>query len=403
MRILVATDQWFPDQMGGVARFAADTARGWAARGHDVVVLAPRRDGSETQVQDGLTLLRVLSRGRLPQTLTDTYTTRRAASRLVAGAFDVLVSHSVTTTSGLVSAGIDAPLVHVFHASAADEARDFRARRGLGRDWLSAALLERPLRRLTLDALRRATSIVVLSEFSRGLVHQLSPGAADRVTLVPGAVDTNAFSPQDREQARSRLGLTASTRLVLTVRRIEPRMGLGNLVKASRLVRDVPDIRIAIAGSGPPQAVKGLQSMLRADDNVSLLGRVPDEELRLWHRAADLFVLPTLAYEGFGLVTVEALASGTPVVGTPVGATPEILAPLDPRLIARGTDPASLADAIRMGLGLGTSAFRQRCCDYARARFSLDAALAEWERVLGEAVARHEVGASAGLWVEAKT
>ena len=107
-----------------------------------------------------------------------------------------------------------------------------------------------------------------------------------------------------------------------------------------------------------------------------------DGELALWHRAADVFVLPTVAYEGFGLVTAEALASGTPVVGTRVGATPELL---DADLLARGTDSTALAEAIRYGLGVATPAFRARCREYAESRLAWKTVLPEWERVLQEA------------------
>ncbi len=71
-------------------------------------------------------------------------------------------------------------------------------------------------------------------------------------------------------------------------------------------------------------------------DAVTLTGRIDDNALVRHYQAADLFALPTQAYEGFGMVTLEALACGTPVVGTPVGATPEIpVAPLDPALVSR--------------------------------------------------------------------
>ena len=90
------------------------------------------------------------------------------------------------------------------------------------------------------------------------------------------------------------------------------------------------------------------------EGRVELVGHVSDSELALWHRAADVFVLPTVAYVGFGLVTAEALASGTPVVGTRVGATPELLEPLDPRLLAHGTDPEDLAEATGTGPRLAT-------------------------------------------------
>jgi glycosyltransferase involved in cell wall biosynthesis len=104
-----------------------------------------------------------------------------------------------------------------------------------------------------------------------------------------------------------------------------------------------------------------------------------------WYRAADVVVMPTVAYEGFGLVTAEALACGTPVVGTRVGATPELLEPLDPRLLAADADPNALASTIDRALDLVSGELRRRCRDYAVARLSWDAAIAEWERVLEEA------------------
>jgi glycosyltransferase involved in cell wall biosynthesis len=88
------------------------------------------------------------------------------------------------------------------------------------------------------------------------------------------------------------------------------------------------------------------------------------------------------------MVTAEALATGTPVVGTPVGATPELLLPLEPRLVARGTDASALADAISGALDLADETFRRRCREYACARFSLDRAVVEWERALTDAIGR---------------
>jgi glycosyltransferase involved in cell wall biosynthesis len=76
------------------------------------------------------------------------------------------------------------------------------------------------------------------------------------------------------------------------------------------------------------------------------LGRVSDEDLVRWYRSADLVVLPTQELEGFGLATAEALASGTPVLGTPAGATPELLTDLDPGLVAADVTPDAIADAV---------------------------------------------------------
>ena len=128
-----------------------------------------------------------------------------------------------------------------------------------------------------------------------------------------------------------------------------------------------------------------LSGELGLDDRARFVGRVEESELRDWYRAADLVVLPTVAYEGFGMVTAEALATGTPVVGTPVGATPELLEPLDPRLVAVGSDPTALADAIRQALSFADDRFRERCRAYAVARFDWDSVIVEWEDALSDA------------------
>jgi glycosyltransferase involved in cell wall biosynthesis len=132
-------------------------------------------------------------------------------------------------------------------------------------------------------------------------------------------------------------------------------------------------------------ALRTEASRLGLADRVRFLGRVSEGELRTLYAAADLFVLPTVAYEGFGMATVEALASGTPVVGTSVGATPELLEPLEPRLLAPEPTGPALAAAIRWVLGNTSDAFRARCAAYARERFDWEVAIEGWEDALARA------------------
>ena len=102
---------------------------------------------------------------------------------------------------------------------------------------------------------------------------------------------------------------------------------------------------LLIGGAGSLRGALEAQSQaLGLGDHVRFLGFVPDADLPRYYQAADLFVLPTRELEGFGLVTVEALACGTPVLGTPVGATPEILRTLCPSLVFRGTTPEVMAE-----------------------------------------------------------
>jgi glycosyltransferase involved in cell wall biosynthesis len=391
LRILVTTDQWFPDLKGGLARVAADTARELAGRGHEVEVIAPRFGGLPAEAREGaLTVRRVLARGTLPKTLTDVVGTYRTSRRLRASRFDVVLAHVSTTAAGTLAARVPAPLVYVYHASAVRELRDLRRRLPSRRSWAATYGLEPPLLLWEQLGMRRARRILVLSDFSRSLVEADYPGLVSRVRLVPGAVDTEWFSPAGGpEPARARLGLTPAAPLLVSVRRLEPRMGLENLVRAVALLGDATPVELSLVGGGTLAGpLRDLAAELGVEGRVRLVGRVSDDELRDWYRAADLFVLPTVAYEGFGMVTAEALASGTPVVGTPIGATPELLAPLDRRLVSAGTEPARLAEAIRAGLALASPPFRARCREYAEARFGWDTAIVEWEQALTEVVER---------------
>ena len=387
MDVLVATDQWFPDVLGGVARVATETSRRLAARGHDVTVVAPRADGAVREDRDGsLRLCRALPRGRLPRTLTDVAATARAARR-ISGRLDVLVAHTSTTALGLSLSRKTAPLVYVFHADAAEEVRWLGRQGSLGRRITQPALTQ-SLELIGRSSLHRAQSIAVLSEYSRSLLGRIDGKLESLAVVLPCGVDTRRFAPDHRERARSELGIGPETRLVFTVRRLVPRMGLSELLDASTLLADVGGLLVAVAGSGELEHdLHAKSTRLGLNGRVRFLGRVPEEELPLWHRAADLFVLPTRAHEGFGLVTAEALASGTPVVATPVGASPELLSPLDPRLLTRDLTPVALAEGIRRGLELGTDGFRRRAREYAAHRFSWDRAIASWESLLASTAA----------------
>lgn len=383
MRILVPTGQWFPEATGGSARVATETALALAGRGHEVTVIAPvsARPAVE-QIAENLTIRRSLPRMRLPITLTDVVSTARTVRGL--RSYDVALVHQSTCAAGLVAAGFEAPMALVFHASALRELRFLRTRVS-GTKRLGTYGLEPFLAWFERLSLERATSVLVLSEFSRGLIEADHPAIAGRVTRVSGGVDVDRFTPGDGTlPARDRLGIRPDGALLVTARRLEPRMGLEQLLEAVRIARrGGVDLRLAVIGSGSlERRLQALAVDLGLGDVVDLRGRVPDAELVDWYRAADLFVLPTIAYEGFGMVTVEALASGVPVVGTPVGATPELLEPLDKRLIAQTADAEGLAAAIRAALQIAGPELRTACREYACAEYAWPRVMDTWEQAL---------------------
>ena len=357
-------------------------------------MIAPRSsDGCDSVVREGtLTLARVLPRSALPATVSDAIASRRWATRLADRQFDVLLAHSCNTAHGLVRANLGLPLVYVFHSDAGREQAYLGSMLPRGRERLQAQALGIPLGRYEAAALDAATTVIVLSDFSRQLLHDRSPAAALRAAFVSGAVDTDVFTDRGRDEDRAALGIEPSEQVAFTARRLVPRMGMDKLVEAMALLPDLTNLKLLIAGTGElEQSLQQRAQALGLAANVQFLGRVPDDDLPRWHRAADLFVLPTAAYEGFGLVTAEALASGTPVVGTPVGATPELLAPIDPRLLMAGVDSQAIADGIRAGLALGSPALRRACRTAAVERHSWDAVMPEWEQLLVQAIRRPRV------------
>jgi glycosyltransferase involved in cell wall biosynthesis len=390
MRILVATQQWFPDSASGAARVAQVTSVGLAERGHTVVVMAPKSDQEPAQViVSGVVVRRLIRRGWvLPQTATDVFETRRLIRAGADESFDVALGHSPSSVVGASAALPNTPIVYVFHASGVLEER-FRRSSGLPLvDRARSLVVEPILLSLERAAADRACRIVVMSRYAQGVLKETQPTAMRRVSVVWGGVDIAEFRPaEDRSSLRRKLGIAPDQTVLLTVRRIVSRMGIDLLLSAVSHLRDRdPTIKLVVVGDGEMRlSLERERDRLSLSSHVVFLGRVPEPDLKSWYQAADLFVLPTVAYEGFGLVTAEALACGTPVVGTRVGATSEILDPLDPDLLAPTPTADGLIAAIELALNRIGPELRASCRNYAASRLAWGSALDRWEAALGEA------------------
>lgn len=190
--------------------------------------------------------------------------------------------------------------------------------------------------------------IILLSNYSLGLVDRYH-NLKERCIQIPGGIDIIRFSPAiSKNQVKQELGLPASSFLLFTVRNLRQRMGLFQLLEAITLLKkSIPGIFLIIAGKGPLQHdLEDKISDSQLQPNVSLVGQVAEEKLPLYYQAADIFVLPTQQLEGFGLVTMESLASGTPVVATPVSANLEVVGGLDKKFLSDGIEGKDIAQAV---------------------------------------------------------
>ena len=350
MNILFFADYVFEDHPGGSRVVARELARGLLARGHAVTFLVRSKDGEpDSDTAEGGA--RIVRYGVPPGGLRAFVRAGRdACARLLqTERFDIAHTHFAYSAVGPLQVLPESvPHVRTFHGAWHDEGYVEDKQNGHGPKAYAVRQTHFLLRRrIEQQNLTRSRTVIVLSGYARREVLGLRfPG--NRITLIPGGADTARFHPAPKAAARAALGLSPDGPLLLSVRRLAPRMGLDNLIRAMPAVlAAVPNTRLLLGGKGPEQdRLQRLIQDLGLQNAVRLLGFIPDDQLAAYYQAADLFVLPTLALEGFGLVTTEALASGTPVLGTPVGATPELLSPLDPRLIAPSADSAGLASAI---------------------------------------------------------
>jgi glycosyltransferase involved in cell wall biosynthesis len=124
------------------------------------------------------------------------------------------------------------------------------------------------------------------------------------------------------------------------------------------------------------------------DEHVRMLGFVPDDDLPIAYAAADMTIVPSVELEGFGLIVVESLASGTPAFVTPVGGLPDAVRGLSPDLILQGTDSASIAkaltDALRSRMTLPTA---DACRLFAQSHYDWSVIAPKIRMVYEEAIA----------------
>ncbi len=168
----------------------------------------------------------------------------------------------------------------------------------------------------------KANTIVVSTSVEKEDLTKLYGTPTSKVRIIPPGVDLSMFQPMDKCEARQSLGLL-DKHIILYVGRIEPFKGLDILLRALTLLDERSLTRLIIVGGNLDHdaelhRLKALASELGVSDMVSFTGSLPQKQLPAYYSAADVFALPTY-YESFGLVALEAMACGTPVVVSRVG------------------------------------------------------------------------------------
>ncbi|MCF6407881.1 glycosyltransferase family 1 protein [Chitinophaga filiformis] len=212
-----------------------------------------------------------------------------------------------------------------------------------------------PRERITIEenAVKEASLIIAECPQDREDLMTYYNASAEKITIIPCGVNTDELYPINKSVARSVLGLPYDEKVLLQLGRMVPRKGVDNVIMALAKVKcRNAKVRLLIVGGDADTAkelarLKQLAEDLKLSDKVYFLGQKSRNELKYYYTAADLFIT-TPWYEPFGITPLEAMACGTPVIGSNVGGIKYSVADGQTGVLVPPKDPEALARKITM-------------------------------------------------------
>ena len=383
---------------GGMNLYIRELARDLAGRGIEVDVYTRQREHDHPTIQEIVPGARVIHISAGPVSYIPKMEVYDRLDEFTAGVDAYVQEH-----------GIAYDVIHAHYWLSAEVARVLAPRWGVPRIQMfhTLGLVKREVMdedvdgesdvRVTIErrAVAESAGVVAASQIEAGELEQLYAADPSKLHVIPCGVDPDVFHPIRQADARRELGRDECEKMVLFVGRIEQIKGIDVLLRAiGILFRSYPEVRNELCllvvggaldaedGEAETDKIIELRRLVhehRLEDTVDFVGSQEQQRLALYYNAADVCAVPSLT-ESFGLVALEAMACGTPVVGTRVGGLQTVIENDVSGLLVPAGDDAALAEAIaRMFLD---PALRLRLAAGARER----AKAYSWHRV-GEAVA----------------
>lgn len=224
------------------------------------------------------------------------------------------------------------------------------------------------------DTVNDCRRIIVATEKEKEDLERYYGADPEKVGVVPCGVNMELFRPMDKASARRKLGLR-DQKTLLFVGRIDPLKGIDKLIKTIPLLKNQGSFKLVVVGGDENSRaeLEGLQKLsgeLDIRESVDFRGLVKQEHLPYFYSAADICVVPSY-YESFGMVPLEALACGTPVVATDVGDLKHIIKQGETGYIVTDNSPGKLAEGI-------VSVLSRPCVDM-ESILSIRASVSRWD------------------------
>ncbi len=212
------------------------------------------------------------------------------------------------------------------------------------------------------EVMDTADRIIAATEAERDQLAELYDLSPQKVTIIPPGVDVYHFYPIPKDEAKEAIGISPNERMALFVGRIEPLKGVDTLLEAMAIVKKrcvaftCPHYLVIIGGdpgeelaetSNEMARLQGLCRDLGLDEMVLFLGKRGQDTLPYYYSAAEVVVMPSF-YESFGMVALEAMACGTPVIASKVGGLAHLIKDGETGFFVPAQDAEVLAEKLRL-------------------------------------------------------
>lgn len=349
-------------ETGGMNVYVRDLSRELARRGHHVDVFTRSQDPTVPRVSRALGRgARVIHIRAGPEEPYPKHQVFQHLPEFVEGvlaqaerdgiAYDVIHSHYWLSgwAANQLRGRWGSPIVHMFHTLGKMKNRVART-----------AAAQEPAVRIQVEeqVVRLADRIIAPTALERDQLIAQYGAEPDRIRVIPPGVDLERFHPLPPAQAKEHLGLDPQCRIILFVGRIEPLKGIDTLLWAISLIaRRHPDLIcrlcVPIIGGNPYRVedndemvrLQALREALGIEQVVTFLGAQDQDMLQYYYASAEMVVMPS-DYESFGMVALEAMACGTPVIASDVGGLAHLVRHGRTGYRVPPRDPGALADKI---------------------------------------------------------
>ncbi|UCE43470.1 MAG: glycosyltransferase family 4 protein [Candidatus Bathyarchaeota archaeon] len=344
MDICFATWEFPPRIVGGIARHCNGLAKALTRNGHEVYVVTLDFPGTPSyEESDGVMIYRAATELGHPNFLTWALLFNHFIEKKIADVnrkvdFDVIHVHDWLTGFAGISFKhqMQKPMVATIHGTEVGRAQGLHNPDSFtidGIEWWTTY---------------EADKVIVTSDSMKGEVHGHFHLPQEKIEIIPNGIDPKRYNASvNRSAVRGRYGVNPREKLILCVGRLVPQKGIEYLISAvPRISERYREARLLIVGEG---WLRGhLERIARSTGyqrKITFTGWIPDHELIALLNSADVLVVPSI-YEPFGIVALEGMAAGVPVVVSDIGGLSEIVDHERTGILAYSRSPESIAWAI---------------------------------------------------------